>query len=392
MKRINALSTLALTIVVAACSFARAAALNSMGTSATNGVEILGTLDAPLPKGKNALWCGSFLAAWKTLETQVASNALALHEPVKLADALNAAADPRSVIPLEALYVAAGWKNKGIVEQVQREVVQKFPSKEPPAFPDAVADSFIAYSYLEASIKFPLSYFQNRQPLEFSDTAGRKTGVAAFGIRDEDDYAYSELRAQPRVLFGRDREIEDRTNYEFAVDLCSASQPSEIVVACIKGQPTLAAAVARVERESQELNKMTAEEPGSGDYYHKVGPNDVLLVPDILLQLSHRFAELEGKSFKNPQLKGQRLDVAQQDILFRLDRGGAELKSESKMYCLPIPSHYVFDRPFLVFMKKRGAPTPYFALWVDNAQILSPFSEKKSSQPRAGASVVPSQP
>jgi hypothetical protein len=32
--------------------------------------------------------------------------------------------------------------------------------------------------------------------------------------------------------------------------------------------------------------------------------------------------------------------------------------------------YYVFDRPFLIYLKKRGATRPYFAMWVDNAELL----------------------
>ncbi len=62
-----------------------------------------------------------------------------------------------------------------------------------------------------------------------------------------------------------------------------------------------------------------------------IGSSDSLTVPDIRVLASHHFSELEGKVFDNPKLKGRRLDVAQEDIMFRLDKSGAELKAESKM-------------------------------------------------------------
>jgi hypothetical protein len=37
---------------------------------------------------------------------------------------------------------------------------------------------------------------------------------------------------------------------------------------------------------------------------------------------------------------------------------------------LPIPMYYLFDKPFLVYMKKRGAEHPFFVMWVDNAELL----------------------
>ena len=79
--------------------------------------------------------------------------------------------------------------------------------------------------------------------------------------------------------------------------------------------------------------------------------------------------------------------MAQQDILFRLDRSGAELKSEAKMYALGGATHFVVDRPFLIYMCQRGAKTPYFALWVDNAELLNRWPEAGNA--RDGGSAEP---
>ena len=347
---------------------------------ASSATAVVATLETPIPNGKNAIWGASFLAAWKTLAEQVAQEPLVLEQAAGLAAALNSAPDPRPAIPPAALYVASGWQPQGIVERIHKELAQKFPSKSPPTFPGAAPDTFIAYAYLEASVKFSLPYFQNRQALPFTDSAGRTTPIVSFGIRAEDDYAYAKLRAQPRILFRKGKEFD--RNLEFAIDLCPDSKPSQIVIARINREPTLAAAVARVDRESIEMEKLGRGNPRYAGYLGSVGPNDVLLVPHCFWQLSHRFSELEGKTFANAQLKGQRLDVAQQDILFRLDRSGAELKPESKNYCLPVPTHFVMDRPFLLYMGQRGAKIPYFALWIDNAELLSKWPEHSGAPAR----------
>jgi hypothetical protein len=35
----------------------------------------------------------------------------------------------------------------------------------------------------------------------------------------------------------------------------------------------------------------------------------------------------------------------------------------------------IFDGPFLVMIQKAGSQNPYFALWVDNAELLVPLRE-----------------
>lgn len=321
---------------------------------------VVPTLETEIEVGRNAVWCSSFLAAWKSLSEKVAGAEISLEGSPQIATLLAKAKDPRPYVPAGSMYVATGWARKGVIEKLQQEVTAAFPGKQPPTFPGIAPDSLVAYSYLEANVKFAVPYFQNRKPLEFADSSGRKTGVASFGIRPEDDYAYYKLRSQPRVLF-RKGEWRD-PDFEFAVDLYASSSPSQIVVARIRREPSLQAALKRIEKEEKALAQ-------------RIGPNDVLLVPDFFWQISHRFSELEGRAFLNPNLKGLPLDVARQDILFRLDRSGAELKSESKIAVRPIPTHFVLDRPFLIFMRKRGAAQPYFAMWVDNAELLTPWKQ-----------------
>ena len=76
------------------------------------------------------------------------------------------------------------------------------------------------------------------------------------------------------------------------------------------------------------------------------------------------------KRFLNAGFEGYYIAKAMQTIRFKLDRSGAELASEAQMPCKPMATHFVCDRPFLIFVKKRGAERPFFVMWVDNAELL----------------------
>jgi len=327
---------------------------------AAKSTVVVATLDAPIPEGRNAIWCASFLAAWKTLAEQVTQGPISLDGAEDLAGVLNGAADPRPDVPKEALYVAAGRVRDGIIDRIQREVVQKFPHKKVPTFSEVATT--VAYAYLEASVKFPEPYFQNPEALEFTDSTGRKAPVASFGICPKGE-SYRQPRSQPRILFdkGADEKLE------FAIDLDPDSKPSQIVVARIDREPTLAAALARVNKEAKAVVKSDSS----------LGPDDVMLVPDLFWEIAHHFADLEGATFASPRLAGLPLGVARQDILFQLGRCGAILKSEGRLeehmgdMDLPTPKLFLCDHPFLIFMRQRGADAPYFAMWVDNAEVLT---------------------
>jgi len=68
-----------------------------------------------------------------------------------MAGQLNEAADPRPHIPPAALYTASGWNQRGITNQIWRDLRQRFPDRTPPAFPGITPDSFVAYACLEAN-------------------------------------------------------------------------------------------------------------------------------------------------------------------------------------------------------------------------------------------------
>jgi hypothetical protein len=62
-----------------------------------------------------------------------------------------------------------------------------------------------------------------------------------------------------------------------------------------------------------------------------------------------------------------------QKIDFRLDRSGATIESSSILVAAKSAeprSSFIFNRPFLIVMKKRGAQNPFFVMWVDNAELL----------------------
>jgi hypothetical protein len=358
---------MALVILAAFCSVDCGPADSAMTFNGPSQVlkatQVVATLDAPIPKGTNAIWCASFLCSWKVMEQDLTGGPIALEGNPPIVASLNEAPDPRGWLPEGALYTAAGRLDQGIGQTIAKDLKGRFPGKQPPIFPSVPADAFVAYSYLEARASFALPYFQNQKPMAFMDSDGRETPVRSFGIREEDALAYGQLRAQPRVLF---RKYGKDPKMEFAIDLCAASSHSQVIVALIRQEPTLAAALTRVEKESQDFAARQSSDQGPAE----IQETDVLLVPDLFWQISHHYGEIEEKRLENGPVKGLPLVTAQQDILFRLSRSGAELKSEAKVIVAAEPVCFVLDRPFLIIMRKRDAAAPYFAMWVANAELL----------------------
>lgn len=327
--------------------------------------KVVPTLDTPIPSGMNAVWCASFQSAWKAIE-ELAQEPIVLDGSPAIVESLNKAGDVRMHIPPESVYVACGWGSNGVVSQIQNNLKTRFPNMAPVTFSGVLEDSLVAYAYLESRIKFPLAYAQNTSPMAFRNGNGHSVDVNSFGILPEQRNGYRKLREQPRVLFRKG----DRTNLEFALDLCANSAEAQIVVARIPREPTLSLALTRIDRETAEMPAMVQR---YGNHIQTIHLSDSILVPDFSWLISHRFAELEGQSFSNKRLTGQPIVAARQDILFRMNKSGVELKSEAKIQTAGTSTDYSLDSPFLVCVRSRKTGVPFFAMWVDNAELMRPW-------------------
>ena len=323
------------------------------------------TLDSPIPQGKSAIWCVSFQLAWNRLKEDMAKGPLQLTNAQPFADRLNNAASSEDDVPPDAVYADAGLAKDGIVERIRAQMASKFPKAPSPQL-DVPPRGAVAYAYLEASARYEYPFFENDETFVFTDSAGKQTAVGSFGIRGKDDYAYRQLRQQVKILYcPREAIWSEKEIPEFILDPCKNSQPYQIVLARVNRKPTLADTLADVEQR-------IAAQPASDRFASELHPRDTLLVPNIAWRVSHRFTELEGtdKQFLNPELRGLYLDSALQTIRFRLDRSGAELASESKVFVKPGASFFHVNRPFLVYLKNRGGKHPFFVMWVENAELL----------------------
>jgi len=102
------------------------------------------------------------------------------------------------------------------------------------------------------------------------------------------------------------------------------------------------------------------------------------VVPVLNFELWKSYDELRDKIVTTPgPLQGTPIGIAMQTIRFRFDERGAILKSEAAIAkaaeMMGGPRQLIFDKPFLILLERRDAKQPYFALWVDNAELLVPW-------------------
>jgi hypothetical protein len=324
---------------------------------------IVPTLDTPIPEGKNAIWCASFQIAWNKLKTDVTKGPVLIQGAEEIAERLNKSPVTEADLPDGSYYAAAGLVKDGIVERIQREMAERFPGAQAPAFdlgpPELVA---VAYGLLQSELRFaePFNDWDKRVP--FEDSAGSRTPVAVFGIQDErgDRYSLEGLLKQVDVLFW--------TEAEYAVQLRSVDNDQSMSLALIPRPGSLADALAHIEGRRERR------------FHARLGFGDRLAVPVQHWRARHRFREIEGKDkmLLSPNFNDCWLDSATQMVQFRLDKRGASLTSEAELALRKNGGQdreFLFNRPFLIVLKKRDAANPFFVMWVDNAELLQKWGK-----------------
>lgn len=312
-------------------------------------------LDVPLEPGKNVLWCGTFQLAHNETCSLVGED-LKFDTPSPVIDALNKKAFTKTDLD-EASYVAlAGFVRDGIHERIRRELDAKFDGQATPRLVPEESSAWcpqdiIAYSYLFKTLEFPRPFERLEEPLVF---AGQE--LPAFGIGE---YKEAKRELYPQVIV-----LDYKSNEDFVIELKTKSKGDRVILARVKPEETLAATVASVDRRAG-----AAGEPAS--------PGDMLRVPKLNFDIMRRYSELEGKQLvtNNPAVAKDLVIVsAVQNTRFAMDEQGVKLRSESHIEGkseMSFDQHImVFDKPFLLMLRRTDAKSPYFALWVDNPELL----------------------
>lgn len=358
----------------------------SGSSGSLSGTVVVPTLDSPCPKNCNVIWCSSFQLAWNELRDNVVKEPVRIGEAQEIADLLNNAKQLQDDIDISSYFVASGFVSDGVDKYIKTEFSRKFPGESVPEFNNLEPLDLIMYAFLiaQAEFKYPFKDYENG--ISFKDSGGLVSKVAAFGVW-EDEKRFDKQRGQIDILYqsplpdleaSSEESEENSGKYkrylfsgmeEFAVDLCRDTQPYQIVLARVEPNSTLEFTLTDLQSKMSDFSER--------DDYEELRTfrdGDTLSVPEMYLEIDHHLEELEGKYVTNPGFGPYPIKRAEQIIHFRLDRNGAVLRSEVKFIITLgklIGRDFEFDRPFLIYMKKRDRERPFFMMWVDNAELLT---------------------
>ena len=312
-------------------------------------------LEQPLEAGKNVLWCSTFQLAWNEACDLVGEDLHVENEP-----SMVAVLDKRSATKAdldEPSYLAmAGWTADGIVGKIRAAIAAKFPQEAPPRLPGEVPGDarFVTYAFLTKDLRFAEPF----EPIDQMDFGGAP--VRAFGLTKDTGRA-GRIAEQIMIL---DYRNETGKPDEFVVELKTQSAGDRLILAKVTPAATLGETIRDVRNRIEKGTEI------QGDRHNR------LKVPKLNFKVLKSYGDLLDKPLRcaNEKLSGRVLAVALQSIRFRLDEHGALLRSEAMAAdaAASMVGPLIFDGPFLILLQRTDATTPYFALWVDNAELLVP--------------------
>jgi len=322
-------------------------------STSLNRTIITAHLKEPIPQGKNVLYCASFQFAWNVLCDDVIGEEVRLTEEPAWVPTLNERLVTEDAISEDTYVAMAGFGKDGILNDINTALKQKFGNDAPVVQENLMPETIFAYAYLMKDLSFKTPFESLDEPLYFQNRP-----VAAFGIKEAHRVTQKQQKRaeQVKVLYN-DFETES-----CIIQLETKSVGNELILAKITPKATLL----------DTLNEVIALTGNSAPHSF---PSATLCIPKFNFNLRHAYTVLHEKYLLNPGFTTYFIEKTEQDIRFRMDEKGVMLRSQARMIANSSMSahHFIFNRPFLVIMRKQGAERPYFALWVDNPELLVGF-------------------
>ncbi|MDO9026697.1 MAG: hypothetical protein Q7U87_02320, partial [bacterium] len=312
----------------------------------------------------NLIYCATFQIAWNSLQDNFFKEPLLLTGNPWDAEQLNKQEVTSNDIDSNSYVAIADTFNKELIERINEELQQKFGDNAPRMVYESQNVSELAilsYCYLYKNLVFNKKFNKNNDPLSFYDS-GKYLFIPSFGVDNSGLHNnQAELAKQVDVLYYTNDD-------DFALSLKSISVNDELILAKTKPTKNLASTITLINGKIDQSNITPMKD------------REILMIPYIDYDVEHSFKQFLNKLFLNDGWTGCYIDEAKQKIRFNLNESGALLKSEaiidiksgthtiSKKY-----REFVFNKPFLIMLRKKGSNLPYFAMWVGNTELLGKY-------------------
>ena len=285
----------------------------------------------------NNLWIGTLDLAWKDLEEKIGGR-IELEENVDIANELNNSSFSKDMLD----------ENDYTINVTR-----------------TVTNGYNIETKLNKNLNFLYSFDNFNNDYNYTFGKDGNDYIKYFGINNA---SKEDLNQNVEVLFYNG-------NNDFAV-LLNTKEGDEIILYRTDENKSFNEYYEDIKNKKDNYNGSTTFEE-----------NDELLVPYVNVNGTVAYNELADKIIKNTN--GMYISNVIQDVNFNLNESGCNMQSHATMTTeyLSIGSRYFWFRDtFIIFMKEENSNMPYFALKVDNQDILEKKDE--SDEPKIVDSTV----
>ena len=322
-----------------------------------------------VPTGNiSLLWSPVFQATWDELNNFLGGKPFKVEPPNQMIEKLNHFSwDQKAVIPSDSFAAFSGKNTASFRQELQKKFKEKLGLDWNIEQRGNDENSIIACAALSSELKFEPKFFRpQKKSLAFTDAKGSVSKVAFFGVAKEYVHNYKE---QVRILH------YDKTTSSFAVEILTNKEDQSVIIY----QPDQTDSFSSTFSTIAKMRAAPLVVENYDERYHLLNSLDILKVPCIKLDNKTEFTEqLRGLLYIKQNKPLARITDARISYDFQLDEGGAKAITRSSIHATfggpppppQPPRHFIFNKPFYVFMWKKNAQIPYFAMWVANADSL----------------------
>ena len=296
--------------------------------------DFITTLETKISKDKNSIYCATFLFAWDEVRNKIKT-------------------------PIQ---IKKNFTDLNIINN-SKSFIGTLKNDEYFASVEIKGNSIIADAKFEKTLSFETSFVSYDKELNFKGVAVESFGSHGF------DYDINKMIG---ILY-----YENDNN--FILKLQPKDKAHEILLF-------------KPEKEFNTISEMYSEveklisigkamNMGNNNWKYSLLEDDKVIIPKINFNIKGDFKNIVGNTFSSNQNE-YLIEKAWQRTAFILDESGAKIESEAATQVAtlsledvniekPKPKKMVFDKPFLLLLKRVDSDNPYFAVWMNDSELMT---------------------
>ena len=310
---------------------------------------------------ENKVWCGTFNLVWNDFMNDVIGHKIEFEDgPSEMANELNEQKFTIDELDEKSYFKIHGIENLDLKNKIIQGIKNKFNEEstilERCDF-NSKESGYVLYAMLKKEFNFLEPFSTAMGSMEFKNS---NTKVKCFGVDNTNNPVAGK---NVEVLFYNSTE-------DFAIKLKT-----------IEGEEVILYRTSEVGKSFndyyQDINEKEVKYAGSKVFEE----TDKLLIPFIQIHDDVNYDDLCGKYIKGTNK--MYIKQALQSIHFELNNVGGSVKSEAiievpQSESVDVEREMIFNNNFVLFLKEGSKKQPYFALMVDDENVLITDAENNN--------------